>query len=183
MQKKRAQATVDFIKYIQPLGFTITPASYLAWDGNCYFSGLLFFMRQWGIAENWTVKSLRRAVFNYISDLPIDDPEFVNDFYESYINFDALDNEDLRRSSFIADCAKLAETSCYKLEHSTIGEMAALGICRKFNVCIRMFKPNDAKNPDDIIGDPNAKYQMVMGYFDVDDCQHVQALVPYDPNL
>lgn len=175
LQKKRAKATAEFLRRMEPLGFTITADSYLAWDGNCYFSGLYFFMRQWGIADGWTVMSLREAVFKYIRDLPEDAPD--NDFYSSYLNDNDKGEETLRRSLFEEDCKFLGTHSCYKLEHSTIGEMTALGICRNFNVSIKMYNPDRDYEPE-VIGNPNAPHQMVLGYLDVAGCQHVQALVP-----
>ncbi len=175
-QRQRAEATLELIRFINPRGFTLTPASYLPWDGNCYFAALHFFMCQWGIVENWTVKSLREAVFMYMKQHR-DDEDSV--FFLAYTHTDAGDDEDLRRNFFAEDCEFLATHSQYFIEKSTIGDMVPLGISLTFNISIKLLCPRNEKNPEQIIGDPHAPRQMVLGYIDIGDSQHVQALVPY----
>ena len=106
-----------------------------------------------------------------------DDEDSV--FFLAYTHSDAGDDVELRRKLFAEDCDYLAKHSQYFVEKSTIGDMVPLGISLKFNISIKLLCPKNEKKPEEIIGDPDAPRQMVLGYIDIGDSQHVQALVPY----
>ena len=167
-----AEALLQKVAWKQNPALTLTADSLLAWDGNCWFSALLFFLRlqkrdnQKETGEPWNVKALRAQVYDYIlKEHPC--------FFPMYYNADpAREGIDLREL-FNTDNKYLRDSSNYSTT-SNMGDFVPLAISMLFSMHITIVQHTGLVLT---VGHDDHKHKMTVGRIELPTVQHVHALV------